>query len=145
MPRIDINFSDTQFDLIEPGVYLAVIDFVELKEKRDQSGTYLNWQFTLADEKYTGRKFWLITSLGEKSQWVIAKTLKALGVVAEGSDEGKSEIALEIDDDSNLLINPMLTGMECYLKIEYDTYNGNQRNRGSVVPAPSLPNSSIRF
>lgn len=141
MAKIDINFSDTQFDLVEPGVYLATIDFVELRTSQKNGNQYFNWQFTMADDKYAGRKLWMITGLAENSQWVIAKTLKALGITSEGS-----EIALEVDDESNLLINPELSDMQCYLKVEYDTYNGQQRNRVSVVPAPSEPaGSSIRF
>lgn len=141
MPKIDINFSDTQFDLVEPGVYLATIDFVELRTSQKNGSQYFNWQFTLADEKYTGRKMWMITSLNENSQWVIAKTLKALGITTEGN-----EIALEVDDESNILVNPMLNDMSCYLKVEYDTYNGQQRNRVTVVPGDTEPSgSSIRF
>lgn len=142
MPIVNINFSNAQFDLIAPGTYAAVLEFIELKEKKDGSGQYLNWQLTITDEKYMGRKFWILTNLGEKSQWVIAKNLKALGVAAEGD-----ELALEIDDDSGLLINPPVNDMNCYLKIEITQWNGVDQNRGSIVPAPVNGNgsSSIKF
>lgn len=140
MPVIAINFSDTN-DLIPDGKYSAMIDSVELRSKKDDlTSQYLNWQFTITDGPYAGRRVWMVTGLSERSHWVVAKTFKNLGVLDAGD-----ELVLEIDDESLVLMEPDVIGLSCTLDITTEVYNGQKRNRVSVSPPAQSDTRNIIF
>ena len=102
----------TPFPNIEPGIYDAVIHSAEPEE--GPQGTYLKLRFSLVDNELN-QQAWLNLSLAPKSEWKVARTVRALGL-NEGIVEYKNQAEYE------LALSEMFVGAECRITIESEDY-----------------------
>ena len=131
-----VNFSDTEtrdFDPIKPGVYRALVTDGELREAgpnaKHPGSQYINWEFTVQDEPYVGRKQWMNTTLVPDALFGLKELLAATG---------KFDVDGELDFDI-----PDVIGSEVKIKVRIKTYNDEQQNEVKrVLPASSDDDSS---
>ena len=64
--------------IIDPGVYLARLDEVEVKD--GNKGPYWRWEFTVTDPSAPRIKLWHNTSLSENAIGNLGKTFEGFGV-----------------------------------------------------------------
>jgi hypothetical protein len=122
MPEILVDFSQVQDTSIPKGKYLTEIEQVEVRQGEGKEHPYLNWQLTIIDGEYQGRKLWFMTSLSPKSLWKLKPIFKALGYEEE-------QITLDVDETSRLLLAPDFTGKHVTAEVEPELYQGVTRAR----------------
>lgn len=73
------------FEPLEPGIYVAQLRDVEVKEGKTSGQPYWNWTYEIPEdaEKYGGRRLWNTTSLSEKAFPFLKATFDAFGVPAD--------------------------------------------------------------
>lgn len=138
MGSIPINFAEVEggFDAIPEGRYPIVVEKVEVRESKSSDNHYLNWEMTVTDGEFEGRKLWMITSLSPKALFRLKDVFDALGVLEDDMD-------LQYDDDVQItpqsgpiLLTPDVNGLPAtaIVTIEYD-YDPKGRNKvDQVVP-----------
>lgn len=124
MPRVKVNFADVQdFEALPEGVYEAIVEKIEYREPKEQGKyPYLNVEYTITDEEFAGRKVWEVLTWNPKGLFRMRDFFAAFGYEQEDND-------LDIDDESNLLIDPDFTGEAVELTIENEIYNKKEQNR----------------
>lgn len=125
-----LDFSQIpDFKALPEGEYDAVVSQVTVKESSNSEYPYLNWQFTISDTDFPeaeSMSVYMMTSLSPKALWRVRDTFATFGLI-------DSEIDLEIDDTTGILIDPDLTGMAVRLQLSQDTYQNQIRNRVEQV------------
>lgn len=112
----------------KPGTYNVKISKVEAK--KSQAGKpYLNWEFTVIDEEFKGSKLWFVTSLQPQALFNLRNLL-----VAAGLDVPKSVVSIDLDT---------VIGRIVAVKVEMETYNGEQRARVKSIIKAKDSNSGI--
>lgn len=125
----DLNtVEDVNGGAIPGGIYRAQVEKAELKPTKAGTGSYIETQFTITDEKQNGRKFWELFNIQNPNPEAVKIGLgriKAL-IVASGGQPGlfNSEQAL--------------IGLECLvnLKVTVDEY-GEKNKIVGFKPLPS--------
>src|SRR5689334_16274549 len=91
---IKVDFSKVEsFQPVPAGAYLVTITGVEEKTGKESGLPYINWELTVADGEFSGRKLWLMTSLAPKALFGLQNLLKALEV-----DVSTEEMDIEPSD-----------------------------------------------
>lgn len=139
MAGIRINFAEVEssFQPLPEGRYECIVEVVEVRESKSSDNDYLNWEFTVQEDEFEGRKLWMITSLSEKALWKLKDTLVSLEVIEE--DE---ELEIEWEDDVDItpkegprITNPELEGVACIAVVYNEIYEGREQNRVREVVA----------
>lgn len=123
--QFKLDFSDIPSNTLPPGEYEAIIAKVEGRE--GPTAPYLNWEFDILDPEYVGRKVWMITSLSPKALWGLRDNLEALGIDVEG------ELDLELEEGTNILIDPDVIGEPCLLGITVEKGQRGEQNRVRII------------
>jgi len=97
---IRVNFTDTgdvsPREPVPAGKYLVTCTDGEIKESGPQAknpgSQYINWEFTIEDEGYEGRKLWSNTTLLPHALFSIKQLLEAVGMDTSG------ELDFDLDD-----------------------------------------------
>lgn len=151
MGGIKINFADVEgsFEPLPEGTYEVEVERVEVRESNSSDNDYLNWELTVQDEEYEGRKLWMITSLSERALFRLKDVFVALDVIEEDD-----ELEIEWDDDVDVtpkegpqVIEPELAGLFGSAIVTNEVYEGKERNRvadlsgsdGAAAPAKKAP------
>ena len=118
MAPIKINFSDVEdFELLDAGVYDAVVEDIEERESQSSDYPYLNWTLVVAGEENDGRKLWFMTSLSPKALWKLKETLLSLGMSEE-----------DVEDDFDFDPQDFI-GMDVRATVVQESYKGRMQNR----------------
>ena len=122
--RVDFTDVDGGFDLLEKGVYDAVVYNVEVRDSR-AGKPYINWEFKITGPTGEGRRQWYTTSLQSQALWKLKQLLIRLGAK-------EKDLAGVVDLDLEQYI-----GRKCRIVIDHEQYQGEVRNRVVDVLAPS--------
>ena len=139
MPVIPIDFSSVEtFDNLPLSKYYGSIDKVELRPASDPAKhDQLMATYLVTDGDQLGRKSSEFLSLSPKAAFRLKKWFDQFGLADELE-------ALEVDDDTNLLTNPDLVGIDVIFEVYQDPklYQGEKQIRTRLVevledaPAP---------
>lgn len=143
--QISLNFSDIPEQVLVPrGKYVAQVDHLEVADNSAGDGQNIIWHFTGLEGPAEGQTFRMFTSLKPNGLWRVKAAFEAFGVTDEALD-------LEVDEDSNYVLNPDLNGQLCVLDIGIGMYNGRKNNQvnniqpmegGTVEPIKDEPAAS---
>ena len=122
--RVDFTDVDSQFDLLDKGVYDAVVYNVEVRDSR-AGKSYINWEFKITGPTGEGRRQWYMTSLQAQALWKLKQLLVRLGAK-------EKDLAGVVDLDLEQYI-----GRKCRIVIDHEQYQGEVRSRVVDVLAPS--------
>lgn len=123
--QIVFDLGNDTSDLMPKGQYRAEITAVTLKDSKNTPGNqYINWEFTLVEEEYVGRKLWLITTLTKESIWKLRSTLKALGIVYSKGEQ----LIIEADEDGTVT-TPDVVGTICTINVTTQKRDGEEVNQ----------------
>lgn len=148
MAGIKINFAEVEssFEPLPEGVYDVIIEHVEVRESKSSDNDYLNWELTVQDEEFAGRKLWTITSLGEKALWKLKDTFLALGVIEEDD-----ELDVEWEDDVDItpkegprVTSPELEGLAAVAVVYNEMYEGKEQNRIRELRDPNEATEPVK-
>lgn len=121
---ISVNFTDVEtsdFDVLPSGSYQARITDGEIRESgpnaKNPGSQYINWEFTISEGEFEGRKQWTNTSLLPQALFGLKGLLKATGQFDD--DEIEGEMNFEIDD---------VIGSEVTIVVGQKMYDGEKRN-----------------
>lgn len=106
MTTYNVSFADVEGQdrtPIKAGKYDVVVNGIEMRQSDNSEHTYLNWELEITDGEHEGRKLWMITSLSPKALWNLQGVMQSFGYEDE-------EIEFEVDEDTNMLLSPDLTG-----------------------------------
>ena len=126
MTQIRVDFSDVEpqdRSPIKPGKYDVVVENIEVRQGEGKEHPYLNWELSITEGEHEGRKLWLITSLSPKAIWRLQLIFQSFGVDAD------SDVELEIDDDTNMLLEPDLTGEAAIATVRNQLWEGKPQAR----------------
>jgi hypothetical protein len=133
MAGVRINFAEVEssFAPMPEGTYDVIVELVEVRESKSSDNDYLNWEFTVQDDEFQGRKLWMITSLSAKALWKLKDTFLALEVIEEDD-----EVEVEWEDDVDItpgegprVTFPELDGLACKVEVRNEVYEGRERNK----------------
>ena len=112
--QIQVNLDDVK-ENVDPGWYLAKVVGEEVKENKDKSGEYINWELEIAepDSEFNGQKLWHITSLKDNALPMLKRFLEACDF-AWGAEGFTTEEVL---------------GCELEVKVEQEMYEGKQKDK----------------
>lgn len=134
---MQINFAEVEggFDNLPKGLYPAVVEKVEVRESKSSEHNYLNWEWTITEGEFEGRKQWQITSLSPKAFFRLKDQFEALGfdVEVEDFDIEWDEDVVITPEAGPLLVNPDVVGMQGLLVVTMDTWEGKERNKVDEV------------
>lgn len=126
---IPLNFEGVEaFDSLPEGRYMASIDKVELRPASDPSKfDSLMVQYLVIDGPHLGRKSSEFLSLSPKAAFRLKRWFDKFGITDDIA-------ALDVDDDTNLLIDPDLVAVNVIFRIRKDgEYQGEPRMRTELV------------
>jgi len=139
MPVIPLDFSSVEtFDNLPISKYYGSIDKVELRPASDPAKhDQLMATYLVTDGDQLGRKSSEFLSLSPKAAFRLKKWFDTFGLADDLE-------ALEVDDDTNLLTNPDLVGIDVIFEVYLDPklYQGEKQIRTRLVevledaPAP---------
>jgi Protein of unknown function (DUF669) len=101
---IRVNFTDTEkygksslgLDPLPTGKYRVAITDAELRDSQSSEWQYVNFEFTVQEGKYEGRRVWTNATLAPHALWTIKGLLEAVGYETTGG-----EFDIELDDLMN--------------------------------------------
>lgn len=121
-----INFGDVPPEIrgggtraahVPEGDYLLKVVKGEWREKKDESGSYINWQFSIiSPTKYKGKTVYDITSLKPDALWNLRNLIHAA--------TGKNVAGKAVNFDPT-----MLEGKVVAATLEDDEFNNKTRSR----------------
>ena len=119
MARVTIDFSDVQdFDVLEEGEYPVVIEKAEFRAAREEGKfPYINLEMAITEEKYKGRKLWMILSFSPKALWRMKDVFENLGIYNDAME-------VDYDEDTNLVIDPELVGLPAIAVVSHREWEG---------------------
>lgn len=131
MPTINIDFSGVEaFDNLPIGKYMGSIDKVELKETDDPSKfDQLMASYLVIDGEFTGRKQSEFLSMSPKAAFRLKKWFDRFGLIED------DHTVLDIDEDTNLLVDPDLVGVNVIFEVFRDPklYQGEVQIRTRLL------------
>lgn len=136
MAKVSIDFSEVpDFEALPKGYYPVIVVEVVKKENKAGNGEYLNWTLEVAEGEFANRKLWAITSLKPTGLWKLKEAFEAFGI-------NLSQVDLDIDDDTSMLISPEVVGKACQALVEQQMYQGRLNNKVSALfPINHDPNA----
>lgn len=143
MPTIPLDFSNVEsYDNLPLGKYEGSIDKIELRPANDPTKfDQLMASYLVIEGDLTGRKQSEFLSLSPKAAFRLKQWFDRFGLADEIT-------GLDIDDDTNLLLDPDLVGINIIFEVYEDPklYNGEKQIRTRLlevldddVPAPAPP------
>lgn len=134
MPRVTVDFSEVEsFEAIEEGEYPVVIEQVEYVEPAsDDKYPYLNVQMEVSEGEHEGRKLWTIWSFSPKALFRMQQAFENLGLPVD-------EVEFDVDEDTNLVIQPEITGLAAIAVVSIEAYDGKDRNRVDALISADTP------
>lgn len=130
MAKIKVDFSKAEsFDTLPEGTYDAVIEKIEYREPTNPNAKapYLNVEYTIAGGEFDGRKVWEVLSFSPKGLFRMKDFFAAFGI-----DQDEAE--LDVDEDSNLLLDPDLADTPVTLTLEVEPhYDKAKARKGETV------------
>lgn len=122
--KFSINFADVQDSLVVPaGLYPVVVEKVTVKPNSAKDGFYLNWQLTITAGEFAKLTLFMMTSLKANAMWRLKAVLRNLGLDVDG------QIDFEVDEETDVVLEPQLRGLAGFAQVSVDTYQGRQQNR----------------
>lgn len=119
-----VNFTDVQtnnFEALPAGVYHVRATDGEVRESgpnsKNPGSEYINWELTVQEGPYEGRKLWTNTSLLPQALFALKGMLEASGRFTD--DQLSGDLDFEIDD---------VLGAEFKVKVTQREYNGDTQN-----------------
>lgn len=136
MGKVKVNFGDVQeMGAVPEDTYEAVIEKIEYREAKEKGKfPYLNVEYTITEGEFEGRKVWEILSWSPKALFRMRDFFAAAGYEDEEYD-------LDVDEDSNILLEPDLTGEAVVLTVENEIYEKKERNRVIATEFVTPPGS----
>jgi hypothetical protein len=131
MPNISIDFSDVSsgFEALKQGEYDVVVEKVELREGSGDH-PYLNWTLSVTEDgEYRERKLWFITSFAPKALWRMKETFENIGIFEDN-------MAFNIDEDTNALLEPQVVGLPARAVVVVEPYQGRETNKVKTLLPP---------
>lgn len=134
MPQISIDFGSVEdsFSPIEPGTYPVIVEQVEMRMGKTSNQPYLNWEFTVTEGEFEGRKLWYTTSLQPNALFNLKGLLSTLGVLED-------QMSIDIDEGSNLMMYPEVSGIAAQAVVVADVYNGKPTSRVDAIVGMDAP------
>ena len=121
---LKIDFSDTTSRrLVDEGSYL--VEVVKVEQKEGTKAPYLNWEFEITDEDFTGSKLWAITSLSASSLWNLRALLEAMGY-----EIPTGVFDLDLKD---------VVGLTLGVNVEHEKYQGKEKAKITDYFYPEEP------
>jgi hypothetical protein len=124
MARGTIVFSDVQdFDVMEEGEYPVVIDKAEFRPSREEGKyPYINLEMSVTEEKYKGRKLWMILSFSPKALWRMKDVFENLGIYDDSME-------VDYDEDTMLVVDPELVGLPGIAVVSHREWEGRTQTQ----------------
>lgn len=123
MKQVSVDFSEIEeFEPLPVGDYPVIVQEVQTRQAEEAEYPYLNWELRIAEGEFENRALWMITSFSPKSLWRLQAVLQNLGIYTE-------KMEFEIDEDSDLVISPQLTGIAAIAVVKQEVYRGRLQNR----------------
>lgn len=137
MAKVKVDFSDVEsFEPVEDGEYPVVIEEAEMRESQSSDYPYINLKLRISEGEHEGRFLWTMCSLHPKALWRTKETFENLGIVDE-------ELDIEVDDDTNMVLEPELVGLPAIAVATTETYEGKLRNRvETLLPSEGAKKAS---
>lgn len=135
MTRVTVDFSDVQeFEPLGKGEFPVLVEKVEYREAQTEDKyDYLNWELTVSDGEFQGRKLWFITSLSPKALFRMKDIFENLGLPSD-------VVEIDYDEDTNLVTEPELSGIPAVAVVSTRMYEGRtQDNVDTLISADSAP------
>lgn len=132
MGSVQINFADVgnEFETMPEGKYPIVVEKCEVRESKSSDNNYLNWEMSITEGEYEGRRLWMITSLSPKALFRLKDVFDCLGVLEDEMELQWDEDVAISTDTGPLLISPDVSGAVAMaiVTIDYD-YDPKGRNK----------------
>lgn len=135
MARVTVDFSDVQeFEPLGKGEFPVLVEKVEYREAQTEDKyDYLNWELTVSDGEFQGRKLWFITSLSPKALFRMKDIFENLGLPSY-------VVEIDYDEDTNLVTEPELAGIPAIAVVSTRMYEGRtQDNVDTLISVDSSP------
>jgi hypothetical protein len=130
VPVIPLDFSNVEsFDSLPIGKYFCSIDKIELREATDPTKFgQLQVQYLVIDGEFLGRRQSEFLSLSPKAAFRLKKWLDHFAFEEELT-------GLDIDEDTNQLVDPDLVGVNCLVEVYQDPklYQGEKQIRTRML------------
>lgn len=130
MPLIPLDFGSVDaFDNLPLGVYPGQIDKIELRPATDPTKfDQLMVTYLVTDGDSLGRKSSEFLSLSPKAAFRLKKWFDKFGIVDQMT-------GLNVDDETNLLVDPELVGVDVMFKVYEDPklYQGEKQVRTALL------------
>jgi hypothetical protein len=103
-----------------PGEYVVQVEKYNIKETKDvnpetgKKGSYINWELTITEGEYKGKKLFHMTSLSEKATGLLKSFLEPCGV--------------EIADDNSFDPDEAI-GAQIKVVVAHEDYDGQPREK----------------
>ena len=125
--EFDTDFSDVDesatSDVLPQGIYTASVTAVEVRQ--GAKGPYLNFEFSILDDPFAGRKVWDIASFAPTAKAITLKTLTV--IVGHAIPRAPFRLA-DYEDE--------IVGKVVRLRIAPRDYDGQQQNDvKAILPA----------
>lgn len=116
-----------EFEALPRAYYnVRVSSFTEKESKKGKP--MVEWQFTVTDGEFKGRRIWLNNTLTKEALWAYKRTLLAIGFTEE---QLEGDVEIEADE---------VVDLECVLKTDQEEYNGKTQTRVvGLYPAGTIP------
>jgi len=123
MKQVSVDFSEIEeFEPLPVKDYLVIVQEVQMRQSEGGEYPYLNWELRVSEGEFENRALWMITSFSPKSLWRLQAVLQNLGIYTE-------QMEFEIDEESELVISPSLTGIAAIAVVKQEVYQGRLQNR----------------
>jgi hypothetical protein len=121
--RLTVDFSQTEsYEPLPPGEYPVVIDAIELKQSESSEHPYLNFTLKVSEGEFANRNLWFIGSLSPKALFRLQAVFSSFGLT-------ETNVELNIDDASGVLLEPQLVGLPAMARCRNEMYAGSLRTR----------------
>jgi hypothetical protein len=115
MPRVNLDGIEGGFEVLPKGIYEVAVTEAEIKTAQSSGEDYMNLTLTIQSGDFAGRKLWAIISFSAKAAFKVKEFL-----VATAYDIPKGDFSLEPEN---------VYGLECYVKVDIEEYEGTEKNR----------------
>ena len=134
---LDTTAAGEEQELIPRGKHPVIVDSVELRDNQAGDGQYLNWKLILTEGEFEGRSVYLMTSLKESALFRLADAFQAVGVPP-------GPLHLNVDDDTNLLLEPDVVGLSAIAHVSINLYQGRKSNRCDRLSPMTLNDELVK-
>jgi len=133
---MNINFADVEggFETIPEGPYPIVVEKAEVRESKSSDNNYLNWEMTITDGEYEGRKLWMITSFSPKALFRLKDVFEALDLLEDEMDLEWDEDVEITQQSGPMLLDPDVNGATgvALVGIDFD-FDPKGRNKVDTI------------